>query len=34
MKNKNFLRMLFMAFLAVAALTACSDDNEPKDSVK
>ena len=26
--------MLFMAFLAVAALTACSDDNEPKDSVK
>lgn len=26
--------MLFMAFLAVAGLTACSDDDEPKDSVK
>lgn len=34
MKNRNFLRMLFMAFLAVAGLTACSDDDEPKDSVK
>lgn len=26
--------MLFVAFLAVAGLTACSDDDEPKDSVK
>lgn len=26
MKKKNFLGMLFMAFLAVAGLTACSDD--------
>ena len=34
MKNRNFLRMLLMAFLAVAGLTACSDDDEPKDSVK
>ena len=33
MKNKNFFRMLLMAFFAVAGLTACSDD-EPKDSVK
>lgn len=34
MKKKNFLRMLFITFLAVAGLTACSDDDEPKDSVK
>lgn len=34
MKNKNFFGMLLMAFLAVAGLTACSDDDEPKDSVK
>lgn len=34
MKNRNFLGMLLMAFLAVAGLTACSDDDEPKDSVK
>ena len=33
MKTKVFLRMLFMAFLSVVGLTACSDD-EPKDSVK
>ena len=33
MKTKVFLRMLFMAFLPVVGLTACSDD-EPKDSVK
>ena len=26
--------MLLLAFLAVAGLTACSDDDEPKDSVK
>lgn len=34
MKNKNFFRILFMAFLAVTGLTACSDDEEPKDSAK
>ncbi|MGN0069499.1 MAG: DUF4377 domain-containing protein [Prevotella sp.] len=34
MKNRNFLRMLLMAFFAVAGLTACSDDDVPKDSVK
>lgn len=34
MKNRNFLRMLLMAFFAVAGLTACSDDDAPKDSVK
>ena len=34
MKNRNFFRMLLLAFLAVAGLTACSDDDEPKDSVK
>ena len=35
MKNTNFFIMLLMAFLAVAGLTACSDDDgvEPKDSV-
>lgn len=27
MKNKNFFRMLLMAFLAVAGLTACNDDD-------
>ena len=32
--NINFFRMLLMTFLAVAGLTACSDDDEPKDSVK
>lgn len=26
--------MLLMTFLAVAGLAACSDDDEPKDSVK
>mgnify|MGYP005934440021 FL=1 len=34
MKDRNFLRMLLMTFFAVAGLTACSDDNAPKDSVK
>ncbi|MDD5780382.1 MAG: DUF4377 domain-containing protein [Bacteroidales bacterium] len=34
MKNRNFLRMLLMSFFAVAGLTACSDDDAPKDSVK
>lgn len=34
MKNRNFLRMLLMTFFAVAGLTACSDDDGPKDSVK
>ena len=34
MENRNFFRMLLLAFLAVAGLTACSDDDEPKDSVK
>lgn len=34
MKNKNFFRMLLMAFLAVVGLTACSDDDGPKDSAK
>ena len=34
MKTKVFLRMLLMAFLSMAGLTACIDDNEPKDSVK
>ena len=33
MKTKVFLRMLFMVFLSVVGLTACSDD-EPKDSVE
>lgn len=28
MKNKRFFRMLLMAFLAVAGLAACSNDNE------
>ena len=32
--NINFFRMLLMTFLAVAGLAACSDDDEPKDSVK
>ena len=34
MKSKNFFRMLLMTFLAMTGLTACSDDDEPKDSVK
>lgn len=34
MKNRYFLRMLFAAFIAVAAMTACSQEEEPKDSVK
>ena len=34
MKNRNFLRMLLMSLFAVAGLTACSDDDAPKDSVK
>lgn len=29
MKNKNFFRMLFMAFFVVAGLAACHDDKEP-----
>lgn len=33
MKNRNFLGMLLLAFLAIVGLTACSDD-EPNDSVK
>ena len=33
MKNRNFLEMLLLAFLAMVGLTACSDD-EPNDSVK
>ena len=32
--NINFFRMLLMTFLAVAGLAACSDDDDPKDSVK
>lgn len=32
--NRNFFTMLIMAFLAVAGLAACSDDDGPKDSVK
>ncbi len=32
MKTKVFLKMLLMAFFAVAGLTACSDDKEPKIS--
>lgn len=34
MKAKDYLRILLMAFLAVTGLTACSDDDGPKDSVK
>lgn len=34
MKTKKFFGILLMAFLTVAGLTACSDDDEPKDSVK
>lgn len=34
MKTKVFLGMLLMAFLSVTGLTACIDDDEPKDSVK
>lgn len=34
MKTKVFLRMLLMAILSMVGLTACIDDNEPKDSVK
>lgn len=34
MKTKSFFGVLFMAFFTVAGLTACSDDDEPKDSVK
>ena len=33
MMKKDFLKLLLAAFLAVAGLTACSED-EPKDSVK
>ena len=32
--NINFFRMLLITFLAMAGLAACSDDDEPKDSVK
>lgn len=31
MKKKDFIGMLLMAFLAVAGLAACSDDNNGKD---
>lgn len=34
MKTKVFLGMLLMTFLAVVGLTACNDNDEPKDSVK
>lgn len=34
MKTKSFFGMLLVAFFTVAGLTACSDDDEPKDSVK
>ena len=34
MKAKSFFGMLFVAFLTVTGVTACSDDDEPKDSVK
>lgn len=34
MKTKSFFGMLLVAFLTVAGLTACSDDDAPKDSVK
>lgn len=34
MKKRNFFTMLLMAFLVVGGLTACSDDDAPKDSVK
>lgn len=34
MKTKSFFGMLFVAFLTVTGLTACSDDDEPKDAVK
>lgn len=34
MKKKDFFKLLLAAFLAVAGLTACNNDDEPKDSVK
>ena len=34
MKTKSFFGMLLVAFLTVTGLTACSDDDEPKDAVK
>lgn len=34
MKKKGFFKLLLAAFLAVAGLTACNNDDEPKDSVK
>ena len=34
MMKKDFLKLLLAAFLAVAGLTACNNDDEPKDSVK
>lgn len=34
MKTKSFFGMLFVAFLTVTGLTACSDDDGPKDAVK
>ena len=32
--KKDFFKLLIAAFLAVAGLTACNNDDEPKDSVK
>ena len=34
MNTKSFFGMLLVAFLTVTGLTACSDDDEPKDAVK
>lgn len=34
MKNKNYFRILLLTFIAITGLTACSNDDEPKDSVK
>lgn len=34
MNTKSFFGMLFVAFLTVTGLTACSDDDKPKDAVK
>lgn len=34
MKNKNLFRILLMAFFAAVELSACSDDDKPKDAIK
>ena len=34
MNTKDFFGILLMAMFAVVGLTACSNDDEPKDSVK